>query len=114
MRISDWSSDVCSSDLIKIEHPVRGDTQRGFINIESSPVNPERNVMVEHPNRGKRNVGVDVSKPEGQKQIYELAAGRDVFLTNSLPEHRQELARQCIGQGRSVTVRVDLWRSGFI
>src|SRR3546814_8750420 len=41
--LADWGADV-----IKIEHPVRGDTQRGFINIESSPVNPERNVMVEH------------------------------------------------------------------
>src|SRR3546814_9001190 len=75
--LADWGADV-----IKIEHPVRGDTQRGFINIESSPVNPERNVMVEHPNRGKRSVGVDVSKPEGQQLIYELAAGCDVLLTH--------------------------------
>src|SRR3546814_3556115 len=84
--LADWGADV-----IKIEHPVRGDTQRGFINIESSPVNPARNVMVEHPNRGKRSVGVDVSKPEGQKLLYELAAGCDVFLTDSLPAQRQKL-----------------------
>src|SRR3546814_14456558 len=47
--------------------------------------------MVEHPNRGKRSVGVDVSKPEGQKLTYELAAGCDVFLTNYLPDQRQKL-----------------------
>jgi len=84
--LADWGADV-----IKIEHPVRGDTQRGFINLESSPVNPERNVMVQHPNRGKRSVGIDVSTAEGQQLIYELAKECDVFLTNYLPDQRQKL-----------------------
>jgi len=84
--LADWGADV-----IKIEHPVRGDTQRGFVNLESAPVNPERNVMMAHANRGKRSVGVDVSKPEGQALIYELAKGCDVFLTNYLPDQRQKL-----------------------
>jgi len=84
--LADWGADV-----IKIEHPVRGDTQRGFINLDSTPVNPDRNVMMGHPNRGKRSVGIDVGTPEGQALIYELAKQCDVFLTNYLPGQRQKL-----------------------
>lgn len=84
--LADWGADV-----IKIEHPVRGDTQRGFINLEGTPVNPDRNVMMAHPNRGKRSVGIDVSTPEGQQLIYDLAKECDVFLTNYLPTQRQKL-----------------------
>ncbi|MFC4595756.1 CaiB/BaiF CoA transferase family protein [Sphingobium tyrosinilyticum] len=84
--LADWGADV-----IKIEHPVRGDTQRGFINSFGSQINPLRNGMIEHPNRGKRSVGVDVSTPEGQELIYEIAKTADVFLTNYLPAARQKL-----------------------
>lgn len=84
--LADWGADV-----IKVEHPVRGDTQRGFINLAKVPVNPERNIMTAHPNRGKRSVGIDISKPEGQELIYELAKTCDVFLTNYLPAQRQKL-----------------------
>jgi len=84
--LADWGADV-----IKIEHPVRGDTQRGFINMGGMKVNPKRSPFVEHPNRGKRSVGVDISKPEGMAVIYELAKTADVFLTNYLPSQRQRM-----------------------
>jgi len=84
--LADWGADV-----IKIEHPVRGDTQRGFINSFGNKINPLRNGMIEHPNRGKRSVGVDVSSEEGQQLIYEIAKTADVFLTNYLPAARQKL-----------------------
>ncbi|MDH4042758.1 MAG: CoA transferase [Gammaproteobacteria bacterium] len=84
--LADWGADV-----IKIEHPVRGDTQRGFINMGGVKVNPKRSPFVEHPNRGKRSVGVDISKPEGMEVIYELAKTADVFLTNYLPKQRQKM-----------------------
>lgn len=84
--MADWGADV-----IKIEHPVRGDTQRGFINVTGVAVNPNRNTLMEHPNRGKRSVGVDISKPEGRALIYEIAKTADVFLTNYLPAARQKL-----------------------
>ncbi|NGY03979.1 CaiB/BaiF CoA transferase family protein [Solimonas terrae] len=83
--LADWGADV-----IKIEHPVRGDTQRGFINMGGIPVDPNRNPLVEHPNRGKRSVGIDVSTAEGQQVLYELARTADVFLTNYLPSVRQK------------------------
>ncbi len=84
--LADWGADV-----IKIEHPVRGDSQRGFVNMGGVKVNPKRSPFVEHPNRGKRSVGVDITKPEGMAVIYELAKTADVFLTNYLPGRRQKL-----------------------
>jgi crotonobetainyl-CoA:carnitine CoA-transferase CaiB-like acyl-CoA transferase len=84
--LADWGADV-----IKIEHPQRGDTQRGFVNIGGIKVNPNRSPFMEHPNRGKRSVGVDISKPEGMAVIYELAKTADVFLTNYLPNQRQKM-----------------------
>lgn len=84
--LADWGADV-----IKIEHPVRGDTQRGFVKSFGSNIDPMRNGMVEHPNRGKRSVGIDVSTQEGQQLIYEIAKTADVFLTNYLPAARQKL-----------------------
>ncbi len=83
--LADWGADV-----IKIEHPQRGDTQRGFINMGGIAVDPNRNPLVEHPNRGKRSVGIDVSTKEGQELLYEIAKTADVFLTNYLPSVRQK------------------------
>ncbi len=82
--LADWGADV-----IKIEHPVRGDTQRGFVNMGGFAMDPNRHPLIEHPNRGKRSVGVDVSTPGGQQVLYEIARTADVFLTNYLPAQRQ-------------------------
>ena len=83
--LADWGADV-----LKIEHPVRGDTQRGFLNMGGIQVNPDRHPLMEHPNRGKRSVGIDISTPGGQEVLYELAKTSDVFLTNYLPALRQK------------------------
>jgi crotonobetainyl-CoA:carnitine CoA-transferase CaiB-like acyl-CoA transferase len=83
--LADWGADV-----IKVEHPVRGDTQRGFLNMGGISLDPLRHTLIEHPNRGKRSIGIDVSTPEGQEVLYELAKTADVFLTNYLPSVRQK------------------------
>jgi crotonobetainyl-CoA:carnitine CoA-transferase CaiB-like acyl-CoA transferase len=83
--LADWGADV-----IKVEHPVRGDTQRGFLNLGGVKLDPLRHTLIEHPNRGKRSVGIDVATPEGQEVLYELAKQCDVFLTNYLPQVRQK------------------------
>lgn len=83
--LADWGADV-----IKVEHPVRGDTQRGFINMGGFQLDPDRHPLIEHPNRGKRSVGIDVSTPGGQEVLYEIAKTADVFLTNYLPAARQK------------------------
>ena len=83
--LADWGADV-----IKVEHPVRGDTQRGFLNMGGVQLDPLRHTLMEHPNRGKRSVGVDISTLEGQEVLYELARTADVFLTNYLPRLRRK------------------------
>lgn len=83
--LADWGADV-----IKIEHPVRGDTQRGFLNMGGVKLDPLRHTLIEHPNRGKRSVGIDLGTTEGQELLYELAKQCDVFLTNFLPQVRQK------------------------
>src|SRR5438128_2299120 len=60
--LADWGADV-----IKVEHPVRGDAQRGFINIGGVQVQPDRHQLIEHPNRGKRSLGIDVWTREGHE-----------------------------------------------
>jgi crotonobetainyl-CoA:carnitine CoA-transferase CaiB-like acyl-CoA transferase len=83
--LADWGADV-----LKVEHPVRGDTQRGFLNMGGIQVDPDRHPLMEHPNRGKRSIGIDVSTSGGQEVIYELAKTSDVFLTNYMPAQRQK------------------------
>src|SRR3546814_14830011 len=46
---------------------------------------------MQHPNRGKRSVGIDISTEEGRELLYEIAKTADVFLTNYLPSARQKL-----------------------
>jgi crotonobetainyl-CoA:carnitine CoA-transferase CaiB-like acyl-CoA transferase len=83
--LAEWGADI-----IKVEHPVRGDTQRGFLNMAGVKLDPNRHTLMEHPNRGKRSVGIDLAKTEGQQLLYEMAKTADVFLTNYLPSVRQK------------------------
>jgi len=85
--LADWGADV-----IKVEHAVTGDPQRGLRQIGAYQVSGEPNPNFEHANRGKRSIGLDVSVPEGRDLLYELAGRADVFLTNFLPGARQRFA----------------------
>src|SRR3546814_17819551 len=84
--MTDWGADV-----INIEHPVRGDAQRGIQMLQRLAVNPQRSSLMQHPNRGKRSVGIDISTEEGRELLYEIAKTADVFLTHYLPSARQKL-----------------------
>ncbi|MCZ0944887.1 MAG: CoA transferase [Gammaproteobacteria bacterium] len=83
--MADWGAEV-----IKVEHPVRGDTQRGFVSLDMMEVDPDRHILMEHANRGKKSVGIDLSTEEGQALLHKLAAQSDVFLTNYLPAVRRK------------------------
>jgi crotonobetainyl-CoA:carnitine CoA-transferase CaiB-like acyl-CoA transferase len=84
--LADWGADV-----IKIEHPLRGDLQRGFVNLGGMKIDPARNPMMEHANRGKRSVGIDIGTSEGLELIHAIVKTADVFLTNYLPAARTRL-----------------------
>ncbi|WP_181696076.1 CaiB/BaiF CoA-transferase family protein [Nocardia sp. GTS18] len=81
--LADWGADV-----VKVEHAVTGDPQRGLRQVGRMRVEGEPNPNVEHANRGKRSIGVDMSVPAGREVIHELARGADVFLTSFLPQAR--------------------------
>src|SRR5947209_1983156 len=82
--LADWGADV-----LKIEHAVTGDPQRGLRRTGSFVIEGDLNPNVEHPNRGKRSMGLDVSTEAGREVLYKLVAEADVFLTSLLPRTRQ-------------------------
>ena len=83
--MSDWGADV-----LKVEHPTKGDAQRNLLVLQRYKLDKHRNIFIQHPNRGKRSVGIDVSTPGGQEVLYEIAKTADVFLTNYMPAQRQK------------------------
>ena len=62
-----------------------GCARPGSLRVEGDP-----NPNIEHANRGKRSIGLDMSVPEGKEVLLELARRADVFLTSFLPGHRQK------------------------
>jgi crotonobetainyl-CoA:carnitine CoA-transferase CaiB-like acyl-CoA transferase len=87
--LADWGADV-----VKIEHPVTGDAQRGLVKVlgraASLPGSSFAPIM-EAPNRGKRSVGLALDNAEARPLLEELIRRSDVFLTNYLPSARTKL-----------------------
>ena len=83
--LAEWGAQV-----IKIEHAVTGDPQRGLRQTGPLRVEGDPNPNIEHANRLKRSLGLDMSVPEGREVLYELARRSDVFLTSFLPQARQK------------------------
>ena len=83
--LAEWGADV-----VKVEHAVTGDPQRGLRQTGLLRVEGDPNPNIEHANRRKRSLGLDMSVPEGQEVLYELARRSDVFLTSFLPGHRKK------------------------
>src|SRR5215468_5758863 len=79
--LADWGADV-----IKIEHPVSGDPQRGLVTSGLVPSTGGVNFMVEQSNRG-----IDLGNENGLELLYRLVDTADVFLTNFLPPARRRL-----------------------
>jgi len=78
--LADWGADV-----VKVEHAERGDAMRGLGRTGVMDLSQGVHVLNEHSNRGKRSIGIDLSKPEGLEVLYKIAKTSDVFLTNKLP-----------------------------
>lgn len=84
--LADWGADV-----LKIEHPVTGDSQRGLRQLGHVRIDGDVNPLMEHANRGKRSVTLDIRDERGRDVLLELAKTCDVFLTNFLPDARAKL-----------------------
>jgi crotonobetainyl-CoA:carnitine CoA-transferase CaiB-like acyl-CoA transferase len=79
------------AEVIKIEHPVRGDAMRGLASSGTVQLGGAVHVLNEHSNRGKQSLGLDLTSEAGIDILYRLAATCDVFLTNKLPSVRAKL-----------------------
>ena len=79
------------AEVIKIEHVERGDAMRGLASSGTVNLGGDVHVLLEHSNRGKQSLGLDLTAPDGIDILYKLAATCDVFLTNKLPSVRTKL-----------------------
>jgi len=84
--LADWGAEV-----IKIEHVERGDAMRGLASTGVAQISSDVHVLLEHANRGKKSLALDLAQPEGVEVLYKLAAISDVFITNKLPSVRSKL-----------------------
>jgi crotonobetainyl-CoA:carnitine CoA-transferase CaiB-like acyl-CoA transferase len=84
--LADWGAEV-----IKIEHVERGDAMRGLASTGLALIPNDVHVLLEHSNRGKQSLGLDLTSAEGLQILYTLAGTADVFLTNKLPSVRSKL-----------------------
>jgi crotonobetainyl-CoA:carnitine CoA-transferase CaiB-like acyl-CoA transferase len=88
--LADWGADV-----VKIEHAVTGDAQRGLVKVLGAAATVPGSSfapIMEAPNRGKRSVGLALDNSEARPLLDELIRRSDVFLTNYLPSSRTKLA----------------------
>lgn len=84
--LADWGAEV-----IKVEHAVTGDAQRGIKLGTGGAAAGSFQPLMEHPNRGKRSIGLALETDEGRALLDELIRGADVFLTSFLPGPRKKL-----------------------
>jgi crotonobetainyl-CoA:carnitine CoA-transferase CaiB-like acyl-CoA transferase len=84
--LAEWGAEV-----IKVEHAERGDAMRGLASSGVVSIGDGAHVLLEHSNRGKQSIGLDLASEEGLDILYRLAATCDVFLTNKMPSVRTKL-----------------------
>ena len=73
------------AEVIKIEHPVRGEPTRGLRPISILP-QTKLNPTWEKDNTNKKSIGLDLMKEPGKEILYRLINRTDVFVTNLQPE----------------------------
>ena len=82
-----WASQILGdfgADVIKIERPGKGDDTRswGPPYLKSEDGETDMSAYYLTANRNKKSLAVDISHPEGQKLVRELAAKCDVVIEN--------------------------------
>src|SRR6187401_2988966 len=67
--LAEWGAEV-----IKIEHVERGDAMRGLAKSGVVDLGSGAHVLLEHSNRGKQSLGLDLATDDGLEILYKLAA----------------------------------------
>src|SRR6478609_1062579 len=84
--LAEWGAEV-----IKIEHVERGDAMRGLASSGTVSFGGGVHVLLEHSNRGKKSLALDLTDEAGLEVLYKIAETCDVFLTNKMPSVRTKL-----------------------
>jgi crotonobetainyl-CoA:carnitine CoA-transferase CaiB-like acyl-CoA transferase len=83
-----WTGQILAdlgAEVLKVERPKTGDDSRAFGPPwlkDASGKDTAESAYFSSANRGKKSITVDLSKPEGQRIVRELAAKSDVLLEN--------------------------------
>lgn len=83
-----WASQTLAdmgAEVIKVERPGAGDDTRGWGPPFAKDTNGEDTTEAAYyltANRGKKSLTIDITKPEGQEIVRDLAAQSDVVLEN--------------------------------
>jgi crotonobetainyl-CoA:carnitine CoA-transferase CaiB-like acyl-CoA transferase len=83
--LTEWGAEV-----VKVEHAVTGDPQRGLRQTGTFRVDEDPNPHIAHANRGKRSIGLDIGRDGGKEVLHDLVRRSDVFLTSFLPAARRK------------------------
>ena len=82
--LADWGADV-----IKIEHAQRGDAARGLASSGALDLTGQVHAILEHANRGKRSLGLDLQTEEGMSVLgtglWSMGAGVAISHVNNTP-----------------------------
>ena len=78
--LADWGAEV-----IKIEHVTRGDAMRGLAATGVVAIAGDVHALLEHSNRGKKSLGLDLTSEEGLEILYQLAGTADVQVMKAFP-----------------------------
>lgn len=70
------------ADVLKIEPP-DGDPLRGVGPFIGNQPGPERSCLFHYINASKRSITVDIERPEGQRILRHVAAGRQIVVASS-------------------------------
>jgi crotonobetainyl-CoA:carnitine CoA-transferase CaiB-like acyl-CoA transferase len=84
--LGDWGAEV-----IKIEPPRSGDPVRNVSAWGVPACVDGVRYVYEFSNRGKKDLGLDIGRPEGREVLLRLVDSADVFVTNFLPVTRRKL-----------------------
>jgi crotonobetainyl-CoA:carnitine CoA-transferase CaiB-like acyl-CoA transferase len=84
--LADWGAEV-----IKVEHPLTGDPYRGLRTAGITATVDGIDLAFQYANRGKRSIGLDLTKPQSRSVLAELVSRADVFATNLRPAVRARL-----------------------
>jgi crotonobetainyl-CoA:carnitine CoA-transferase CaiB-like acyl-CoA transferase len=84
--LSEWGAEV-----IKVEHPDGGDPYRALATFGLHNVYKGVDPFFQSANRGKRSIGLDLTKPDGRRVLTRLIQSADVFVTNIRADARRRL-----------------------